>query len=201
MSWRHARYPALLMVLALLVACAPARIRGDRALLAAQSAREAKLASRGGWLIEARLGVSDGHGGGSGDLTWRQQGDAYDFVLRAPVTGKSFHLHGDASGAVLEGLDQGTLRGIDAESLLQEALGWQVPMAELRDWVRGMRASNAPAELAFGADGLPSLLTQDGWKVEYRDWFAAMDPPLPRKVFAERGDYRVRVVIRTWAQP
>jgi outer membrane lipoprotein LolB len=201
MSWRHARYPALLMVLALLVACAPARIRGNRALLAEQSAREAALASRGGWLIEARLGVSDGHDGGSGDLTWRQQGDAYDFVLRAPVTGKSFHLHGDASGAVLEGLDQGTLRGIDAESLLQEALGWQVPMAELRDWVRGMRASNAPAELAFGADGLPSLLTQDGWKVEYRDWFAAMDPPLPRKVFAERGDYRVRVVIRTWAQP
>uniref|UniRef100_A0A0S6YXW2 Outer-membrane lipoprotein LolB n=1 Tax=Mizugakiibacter sediminis TaxID=1475481 RepID=A0A0S6YXW2_9GAMM len=75
-----------------------------------------------------------------------------------------------------------------------------MPLAELAAWVRGLRAQG-PAELAFGADGLPSTLEQDGWRVEYRDWYTDRQPPLPQKVFAERAPYRVRVAIERWQLP
>ena len=156
---------------ALLAGCTPAvRIKGNPALLGAQAARERSLRGVDHWTLQGRLGLSDGQHGGSGDLEWTQAGEHYDFVLRAPVTGKSFRLSGGPQGAVLEGLDGGPLRGPDAQALMRKALGWELPLADLRAWVLGLRADNGPASMSFGSDGLPALLQQDGWAVEYREW-------------------------------
>ena len=43
------------------------------------------------------------------------------------------------------------------------------------------------------------MLAEDGWKIEYRDWFDDRDPPMPRKVFASRGDARVKLAIERWS--
>jgi outer membrane lipoprotein LolB len=114
------------------------------------------------------------------------------------VTGRSFDLHGGPDGAVLQGLDGGPVRGPDAQDLLARVFGWPVPLPRLRWWIMGLRAPGMPARLRFGDNGLPSLLEQDGWTVEYRDWFTDADPALPRKVFASMGKDRVRVVIEHW---
>ena len=183
----------------LLAACvAPVRMKGDAGLLDAQRAREQALAHADHWVLQGRLGVSDGKDGGSGSFSWTQNGDGYEFVLRAPITGKSFRLSGDAAGALLEGLEPGPLRGPDAEALMRKALGWEVPLRDLRAWVLGLRADSGPAELDFGANRLPSLLRQDGWAVDYREWDAARTPPLPIKVYAERPPYKVKLSIESW---
>lgn len=195
---QHRRF--LLVALPLvLAACAPAvRMKGDAGLLDAQRAREQALAGADHWLLQGRLGVSDGHEGGSGSFSWSQDGDRYEFVLRAPVTGKSFRLSGGPDGALLEGLDGGPLRGSDAEALMRKALGWEVPLRDLRAWVLGLRADGGPAELRFGANRLPSLLQQDGWSVDYRAWDEARQPPLPTKVYAAKPPYKVRLSIESW---
>jgi outer membrane lipoprotein LolB len=195
------RVAMALCVLGLLAACAgtvPVRNKGDAATLGAQEAREHALAGRERWTLQGRLYLSDGKESGSGNLTWHQDGDRYDFTVRGPISGKSFRLSGDAGGALLEGLDGGPQRGPDAESLMARALGWQVPLRDLRAWVLGVRAAGSTADLEFGADRLPSALHQDGWNVEYRAWDAMRQPPLPVKVFADRKPYRVRLVIESW---
>ena len=181
----------------LLAACAPVPVRkpADEAALAAQAARERQLAGVDQWTLEGHLAVSDGHDGGSGSLRWTQDGDRYDFELRAPITGKSFRLSGGPGGALLEGIDGGPLRGPDAEALMRKALGWEVPLDDLRAWVLGLRAAGSPAELHFGEQQLPSLLAQDGWAVDYRAWDLAHQPPLPQKVFASRPPYKVKLSI------
>ncbi|MEO6927019.1 MAG: lipoprotein insertase outer membrane protein LolB [Rhodanobacter sp.] len=183
----------------LLAACVPAvRMQGDAGLLSAQRAREQALAGADHWALQGRLGVSDGHDGGSGSFSWTQDGNHFDFVLRAPITGKSFRLSGGPDGALLEGLDGGPLQGHDAEALMRKALGWEVPLRELRAWVLGLRAAGGPAELSFGANRLPSLLKQDGWSVEYRGWDDSRHPPLPTKVYAAKPPYKVRLSIESW---
>ena len=181
----------------LLAACAPVPLRrpADEAALAAQAARERQLAGVDQWTLEGHLAVSDGHDGGSGSLRWTQDGDRYDFELRAPITGKSFRLSGGPGGALLEGIEGGPLRGPDAEALMRKALGWEVPLDDLRAWVLGLRAAGSPAELHFGEQQLPSLLAQDGWAVDYRAWDVAHQPPLPQKVFASRPPYKVKLSI------
>jgi outer membrane lipoprotein LolB len=186
----------------LLAACAPrqaVRLQGDAALLGQQQAREKQLAGVDHWTLQGRLGVSDGQHGGSGSLTWTQDGDRYEFVLRGPaLSGADFRLSGGADGATLEGVRGGPLRGPDAEALMQRALGWTVPLRDLRAWVLGLRADGGPAELRFGDNRLPSLLQQDGWTVDYRAWDTARRPPLPTTIFAAKPPYKVRLSVESW---
>ena len=42
------------------------------------------------------------------------------------------------------------------------------------------------------------MIEQDGWKIEYPDYDTAHQPPLPRKIFASRGDSRVRLSVSQW---
>ncbi|MDE2156795.1 MAG: outer membrane lipoprotein LolB [Xanthomonadaceae bacterium] len=183
----------------LLAACVPAvRVKGDAGMLRDQLARERVLADVDHWVLQGRLGVSDGRNGGSGSFSWTQDGDDYEFVLHAPITGKSFRLSGGPAGAVLEGLGPGPLHGRDAEALMRKALGWEVPLHDLRAWVLGLRADSGAARLSFGTNRLPSLLQQDGWVVDYREWDTARRPPVPKKVYAEKSPYKVRLSIESW---
>ena len=190
---------AIAMVLGL-VACAGQRVKpvtADAQLLSRQLLRERALAAHPDWTLHARLGVSDGHDSGSGSLEWSQHADKFHFSVHAPVTGKAWILSGDRSHAVLEGLLEQPVEGDGATALLERELGWHVPVAELVDWVRGVRAPGA-AEIRFRADGLPGQIDQAGWKVEYLDYDQSRDPPLPSKVFASKGNYKVRLAIHAW---
>ncbi len=186
----------------LLAACATAPqvlIKSDASLLRAQAAREQQLTGLDHWTLQGRLGVSNGKDGGSGSFRWTQNGDQYEFVLRGPaISGANFRLSGGPDGALLEGMKEGPLRGPDAETLMQKALGWEVPLRDLRAWVLGLRADSGPARLDFGEDRLPSFLRQDGWTVDYREWDASHKPPLPKKVYAGKSPYKVKLSIESW---
>ena len=195
-STRRIARASLLLVL-VLAGCAAPRIKPDADLLARQDARERALEAQNKWQLEGRLGVSDGRDGGSGSLQWRQDGATFDLSVHAPVTGKTWVLSGDAQRAQLQGLREQTVEGDSATALLERELGWHVPVAELTSWVRGARA-NGDARIEFRGDGLPAVIEQDGWKIEYPDYDSAHEPPLPRRIFASRGDYRVRLSVSQW---
>lgn len=189
-------------LLAMVVACAPVRVRDvatTQIALDAQVAREDLLHAQTQWMLHAHLGVSDGHDGGSGELTWRQDAAHYDFSVRAPVTGKTFRLHDDDGGAVLEGVDAQPSHDTDPQRLLREHVGWEVPLAELRAWIFALRANAGPAKITFDANNLPTRIVQDGWTVDYLEWFWDRSPALPRKVFATRGTTRVKLAIENWS--
>jgi outer membrane lipoprotein LolB len=198
---RSGRFAALASAATLiLAACAPVPVRkpGTAAQLAAQAAREQMLGAQRDWSLDGRFAASDGQHGGSGGIAWQQNGQQYEFTLRAPVTGKTVQLSGGPNGAVLTGAGRQPLTGRDAGEVLNAEFGWDVPVADLAWWVRGLRAPGRPAILTFGANGLPATLDQDGWHVDYRDWYAERSPPLPRKVYASRDPYTVRVMIEQW---
>ncbi len=194
---------AAMLAGAMLAACAPVAVRkpGTAKQLAAQAAREHLLGAQADWGLDGRFAASDGRHGGSGSLSWRQDGQHYHFTLRAPITGKSVQLDGGPDGAILSGVGKQPLAGRSAGQVLNEEFGWDVPVTELAWWVRGLRAPGRAAILTFGANGLPATLDQDGWHVDYRDWYAERNPPLPRKVYASRDPYTVRVLVENWQAP
>ncbi len=193
----RARACALVVFALVLGACAAPRVKPDDALLARQSERERMLASQPEWQLAGRLGVSNAKDAGSGSLQWKQDGDAFRFSVHAPVTGKTWVLAGDARRVVLEGLRDRPVEGTDAAALLDRELGWQVPVAQLTQWVRAARAKG-DAQIEFRNDGLPAVIRQDGWTIEYPDYDQTHQPALPRKIFASRGDSRVRLSISEW---
>jgi outer membrane lipoprotein LolB len=189
----------LLALLATACATTAPRQGSDASLLAAQSAREAALAEQPHWTMVGRLSVSADGDGGSGRIEWQQRGDDFDIRLSAPVTRKSWRLLRQGGVATLEGLEGGARTGTDAEALLLEATGWRSPLAALGDWARGARA-RGPGTVEFTPAGLPALIAQQGWKVEYREWDDAQ-PARPRRVFARQGEATVRLVVDSWGPP
>lgn len=190
---------ALLALLA--AACTTTAPRQDNQanLLAAQSAREADLAGQSEWSMAGRLSVSADGEGGNGRIEWQQRGQDFEIRLSAPVTRKSWRLMSRDGQATLEGLEGGPRTGSDPEALLLEATGWRIPLAALGDWARGAR-TRGPATVEFNAAGLPWLIAQQGWQVEYREWDGGQ-PERPRRVFARQGGATVRLVVDAWGTP
>jgi outer membrane lipoprotein LolB len=141
--------------------------------------------------------VSGGGDGGSGQLLWNQAGDATVFEMRAPVSRQTWRLTASPGLVRLDGLDGGPRHGDDAEAMLRSELGWTLPLASLASWVRGMRGEGT-AQVRFDAEGLPAIIEQQGWRIEYRAWDRSTHPALPSRVFASRGDHRVRLAVSRW---
>ncbi|MGB0135217.1 lipoprotein insertase outer membrane protein LolB, partial [Dokdonella sp.] len=195
---RYWRLPALAAIAVLLTSCAASRIRPDADLMSAQEQREQQLAVVSDWSLKGRLALSGPGDSGSGSLDWQQEGVDYVFTMHAPVTGKTWTLSGNGDYAELAGLQAQPVTARDASTLLERELGWKVPVVELAHWVRGLRAPGA-AEIIFRPDGLPAEFRQDGWLIEYREYDETRDPPLPRRIFASNGEYKVRLAIQRWA--
>ena len=62
----------------------------------------------------------------------------------------------------MDGLEGGPRSGPDAEALLREATGWDIPVTRLADWVRAVGLDGA--EVGYSADGLPAVVRQD-WRL------------------------------------
>ncbi|MEP6881136.1 MAG: lipoprotein insertase outer membrane protein LolB [Dokdonella sp.] len=185
------------LLCSLLASCAAPRLRPDADRMSAQEQRERILSVGAEWSLQGRMAISSPDDSGSGTLDWRQQGSTYRFALSAPVSGKTWTLSGDADHSELTGLRAQPVRGANAADLLSRELGWKVPVGELAYWVRGIRAPGR-ADVVFREDGLPAEFHQDGWTIEFRDYASDEDPPLPRKIFASNGDFKVRLVIQHW---
>ncbi|WP_433853764.1 lipoprotein insertase outer membrane protein LolB [Stenotrophomonas nitritireducens] len=171
---------------------------------AVETARLAVLDTVPAWSFQGRVAISKGRNGGSGRIDWQQRGEAYQVSLAAPVTRQSWQLSGGAGQPVrLDGLDGGPRSGADAGQLLLQATGWEIPVEQLAAWVRGMRASGAvvPAYQGYDAEGLPRVLEQDGWRIDYLDWYPqdAARPALPRRIEAVNGDAKVRLIVDEWS--
>lgn len=187
---------ALVLALAACAGRAPPRLdAGEHER--AQREREAWIAAQQDWSLHGRLAVSDGEDSGSGQLDWEVSPAQTRFEFRAPVSRRAWRLIARPGHAVLEGLDDGPRHGSDAARLLEETIGWSLPLADLAAWARGARG-DGPALIEYAASGLPARIIQAGWTIEYRDWHARQTPPLPRRVFAQRGEQRVRLVVESW---
>jgi outer membrane lipoprotein LolB len=188
--------------LALVVAaCAQAPIRpASGSGAGGQAAREAALRAETTWAFAGRVAIEHGGRAGNARIDWKQRGEDFEITLSAPVTRQSWRLVREAGRARMEGMEGGVREGGDAEALLLESTGWRIPVASLTAWVRGARASAATARLEYSPQGLPSVLVEDGWTVEYRAWGEGA-PPLPTRLFARHEQSSVRLAIERWSTP
>ncbi|MCB1560552.1 MAG: outer membrane lipoprotein LolB [Xanthomonadales bacterium] len=169
---------------------------------AAYRARRASLEPMREWSFSGRIAFASPEDSGSGRIDWTQDGDAIDIRLSAPVSRQSWRLIVDPSGARLEGLDDGGRHAESADELLAGQFGFDLPMAALANWLRGLAAAGPVDEARIDESGRPLELHQHGWVIRFPDWHSTAPADLPRRVFAERdvpgGQDRVRVVIDHW---
>jgi len=145
-----------------------------------------------------------------GRFDWQQHGEQMDLAVSGPFSQGGVRLTGDASGVQLRDDKGGSAFAVDADALLQQATGLQVPVGGLRYWMLGLPAPGAaPGQAGAQATGPTAMhevdaqgrllrLHQNGWNIDYRAYLDVDGLSLPRKLFLDRDDLRVRLVVEQW---
>lgn len=83
------------------------------------------------------------------------------------------------------------------EQLMQQQLGWRLPVSNLYYWMRGLPApGNYQAQ--FDNYGHLSTLTQQGWQIQYAQYLSVRNVDLPQMLDLTNQDLGVKIVIKQW---
>lgn len=165
-----------------LAACAgPARIAGDGTAFE-RTGRFAVTVTDAGSPADAV----------QGGFSWRDTGRLLQLDLVNPLGSTLARVSVGPAGATLQHADGSTEQAPDADALVARATGAALPVAKLRDWLRGQTGSGAPGDVERDAEGRLQSFAQDGWRVQLSR-YDALGPGLLR---LERRDGTRRISVR-----
>lgn len=196
------RHCLTLFIIALLAGCAG---MGPREAVEGhgnpQQWREHKdrLAHMDGWEINGKVGIRAPKDSGSGTLYWLQRQDYYDIRLSGPLGRGAARLTGRPGKVSLEVANQGRYEADSPENLLEEQLGWKLPVSHLVWWVRGLPAPDSKSTVTLDGDSRLATLVQDGWTAEYDRYSEQNGYWLPERIKLHGQDLDVTLIIKEWA--
>ena len=190
-----------LLLLALLAGCASTSrqeaVEGQ-GNAAQWQAHKKRIAALDGWQIDGKVGIRAPKDSGSGTLYWLQRQDYYDIRLSGPLGRGAARLTGRPGDVSLEVANQGRYQAATPEELLEQQLGWKLPVSHLSWWVRGLPAPDSKSQLTLDGNSRLAGLAQDGWTVEYLSYAEQNGYWLPERIKLHGQDLDVTLVVKDW---
>jgi len=162
-------------------------------------ARREALQALERWSLDGRIAVAAGEDGFSGGFDWVQTGEQADIELSGPMGGSAMNIRVEGDRAVVSVGGQGA-SAEDAEALLARYFGpdRRLPAGQMRYWLLGVPAPQAPAEETLGGDLRLATLAQSGWQVRFDRYQAVGTIALPARLEMTTEGLRLRVVVSEW---
>jgi outer membrane lipoprotein LolB len=184
-----------LLLILLLSGCAAIPPAGPPGTDTLTSAERAAIAN---WQFQGRVSLTRGEQGWHAGLNWENRADQYRLQVSGPLGQGALLLTGDAHGVTLVDGEGRVYTATDAEGLLQQVAGWQLPVSGLQYWVRGLSVPHASVEATRDAEGRLQQLVQSGWTITYQRYQDVAGSAWPSKMRLERDELAVRLVIDHW---
>lgn len=162
----RSRRLALLCLAAPLWLSACASITPTRSFDAGEAARNEQYTGRFA-ANYTRYGRSEGV---QGSFRWEEQGRNVRLDLISPLGQTLAVVTSTPSGATLDLPNEKPRNAPEVDSLMEQALGFSLPVAGMRDWLHGRAAPGTPASVTRDPGGRPATLRQNGWTVRYMAW-------------------------------
>lgn len=197
----HLRHLIAIGCLALLSGCAGLTShetlsgQGDPAQWQAHKAQASQL---NGWQISGKVGIRSPRESGSATLFWLQRQDYFDIRLAGPMGRGAARLTGRPGAVSLDAANQGQFQAESAEALLQQQLGWSLPVAHLFWWIRGLPAEDSKSRLTLDSESRLAKLEQDDWQVEYLSYVEQNGYWLPERMKLHGANLDITLVIKDW---
>ncbi len=152
----------------------------------------------GSWQFTGRVSLTQAEQGWHARLSWQQQADRFQLKISGPLGQEAFRLTGNVAGVLLVDADGKRIRADDAEGLLLQATGWELPVSGLRYWVRGLPVPGVYASERRDLQGRLQALEQSGWAISYSRYHSIEGVGWPAKLRLARDDVTVKLVIDAW---
>lgn len=160
-------------------------------------ARRQQLQGLAAWQLDGRAAVALGAQGWQANLDWRQDGAYAELHLAGPLGIGAQVIRQTPSGFSVNGAAPSSA----AVAQLQQQLGFDLPVAQLRFWLLGIPDPGAPFELSRNEQDRAQHIDQAGWSIDYERYLTVASDVLPGRVILNRDAVRVRIVIDHWEVP
>ncbi|HKM26475.1 MAG: outer membrane lipoprotein LolB [Gammaproteobacteria bacterium] len=150
------------------------------------------------WQINGKLGIRSAQDSGSAVLFWLQRQDYFDIRLSGPLGQGSTRLTGRQGAVSLDIANRGTFQAHSAEVLMQEQLGWSLPVENLLWWVRGLPAPQSKSKVQLNSDSRLASLEQDDWHIEYLSYRIENGLAMPERIKLSGANLNITLVIKQW---
>ncbi|MBE9398122.1 outer membrane lipoprotein LolB [Pontibacterium sp. N1Y112] len=149
------------------------------------------------WELSGKIGIRSPQDNQSANLFWQQQDQKYVIEMTGPlgqggarITGQPGHIQVSIAG-------EGDFQAGSPEALLQDTLGWSVPVEQFQWWVRGLPAPDSSFQQQMNNNRLDELM-QDGWHVRYLRYKQHDIYTLPSKIRLSRDALSITLIIKEW---
>jgi outer membrane lipoprotein LolB len=123
----------------------------------------------------------------TGSFNWSQRPGRIDVSLASPLGQTIAAISITPEAATLTQAERAPRVARDIDTLSAQALGWQLPVAGLRDWLQGY-ATDAQGQRFVASPANNSVFTRDGWRLRFVSWHdEGAAHPRPRRIDAEHS--------------
>jgi len=197
---RHLTFLRIPLLCLLLAGCAGTP-RMDAPVNDDWQARRALLEALTRWEFTGRIGVRDDKESHSSRIRWQQQDERYVINLWGTLNAGATEITGRPGEVVLEQEGKTPLTASSAEALVYDQLGYELPVAQLSYWIKGMPAPGGLSSPSFNAENHLIGLEQDGWRVQYLGYTNYATESLPTRIRIEKPPLRLDFVRLDWTLP
>ncbi len=162
--------------------------------------RQQQLQAITAWQAQGVVGIRQPQHSDSASFNW-QQADATHFELRlfGPFGAGAVQVHGEPGRVSLVSSSKPQpIVATSPEELIKNQTGWDFPVGYLYYWIRGIPVAGLGQSVTLDAQNRLSMLTQDGWQIQYMEYTQVGTVSLPSKMALTRGELSVKMVIKEW---
>lgn len=160
--------------------------------------RETALSRIQSWQVNGKIALQTAQNSGSATVDWAQNQRSYNISMYGPLGANGLKLSGRPGYAMLETSDGKRYTANSAEQLLAKRWGWNLPVSNLRYWIRGLPVPNIPAQSQSDNLGRLTTLSQEGWHIQYLSYVNTGTVDLPNKLFITSSSLRVKIFVYQW---
>lgn len=150
--------------------------------------------------LMGRLSAKNGKQGFSGGVRWRHTNTDDEIHLLSPFGQIVAQIQRNQDVVLLTTSEQKIYRAADVENLIEQVLGWRLPVLGLQYWVRGVSSPTTKSEMDLDIDGRVIAIRQDGWEILYSSYFPSqlIQAARPRALVLNHSDIKIKLVIDNW---
>lgn len=162
------------------------------------ASRSAQLSHISSWQVNGKVAVQTAQDSGSASVDWQQQRNNYSISLTGPLGSAGLKINGSPGRATLQTSDGKRFTAANAEQLLAQNWGFDLPVSYLRYWVRGLPVSGVAATTQFDAYHRLASLQQAGWTIQFQNYTNSNGIELPERITATSRTMKVKMIIYRW---
>ncbi|MDO8953678.1 MAG: lipoprotein insertase outer membrane protein LolB [Gammaproteobacteria bacterium] len=150
------------------------------------------------WQATGEIGIRDANQAISANFAWQQVGDQFVIRLSGPLNLGAQVLQGGPGKISLDSGKGQVVEASSAEQLMQQQLGWSMPVEGLVNWIRALPLQNVKYSKKIDETGAMTLLSQQNWAIHYQSYSVVNGLPLPHKIIMTQGPWRIVIVVNHW---